>query len=200
MTMKIQRSRVTAFIGLLALVAGSIPSSALGQEKTIEKKKSQDGISIEKSATLGGGINPDVLHPETDVTVKFLEARFAFDKLVKAAPYSATAVTETTQTLSDGNQIIRKSEVRLYRDSEGRTRRESIGKDPSVVTEVFISDPASGINYSLDPQRRVAVKSQWIYLMKLDLVKMELDQEMKKVAREQELKQPTRESVPEVAV
>jgi len=164
--MKIQRSRVTAFIGLLVLLAGIIPSSALGQEKTIEKKKSQDGISIEKSATLGGGINPDVLHPETDVTVKFLEARFAFDKLVKAAPYSATAVTETTQTLSDGNQIIRKSEVRLYRDSEGRTRREqtlegvknwpAAGDPPRMI---FINDPIGGYNYVLDPSRRTVRKT-----------------------------------------
>src|SRR5579872_7151274 len=44
--------------------------------------------------------------------------------LVKNAPYSAQAVTETTQRLVDGNRIARKTTASLYRDSEGRTRRE----------------------------------------------------------------------------
>src|SRR5258708_18432789 len=45
-------------------------------------------------------------------------------KVVKGAPYSADAVTETTQTLSDGNHITRKTTSAMYRDSERRTRRE----------------------------------------------------------------------------
>ena len=40
-------------------------------------------------------------------------------KVVKGAPYSAQAVTETTQTLGDGNRIINKSTATIYRDSEG---------------------------------------------------------------------------------
>jgi hypothetical protein len=46
------------------------------------------------------------------------------EKLVKGAPYSAEAVTETTQMLVDGNRIARKNVAQVYRDSEGRTRRE----------------------------------------------------------------------------
>ena len=45
-------------------------------------------------------------------------------KPVKGAPYSAEATTETVQTLSDGNRIQQKNSSMVYRDSEGRTRRE----------------------------------------------------------------------------
>ena len=45
-------------------------------------------------------------------------------KPVKGAPYSAEATTETVQTLSDGNRIQQKQSSMVYRDSEGRTRRE----------------------------------------------------------------------------
>src|ERR1043165_152671 len=45
-------------------------------------------------------------------------------RVVKNAPFSAEIVTETTQALPDGNRIKQSSSVRIYRDSEGRTRRE----------------------------------------------------------------------------
>ena len=47
-------------------------------------------------------------------------------RFTTGAPYSGEAVTETTQMLADGNRIARKSVTRIYRDSEGRTRRETI--------------------------------------------------------------------------
>ncbi|MEJ7607968.1 MAG: hypothetical protein WKF37_17295, partial [Bryobacteraceae bacterium] len=46
-------------------------------------------------------------------------------KVVKNAPYTAEAVTETTQVLADGNRITHKSTASLARDGEGRTRRET---------------------------------------------------------------------------
>src|SRR5437762_247413 len=58
-------------------------------------------------------------------TFVFINSEFSFDgKVVKNAPYSGAAVTETTQTLSDGNRIVRKNTASIFRDSEGRTRRE----------------------------------------------------------------------------
>ena len=45
-------------------------------------------------------------------------------RVVKNAPYSADVVTETTQALPDGNHIKQSHTVRVYRDSDGRTRRE----------------------------------------------------------------------------
>jgi TonB family protein len=86
-------------------------------------------------------------------------------KVVKGAPYSAQAVTETTQTLSDGNRIINKSTATIYRDSEGRTRREQTlrvmgpfatgGEPPQTI---FINDPVAGVNYALDTRSKVAHK------------------------------------------
>jgi len=57
--------------------------------------------------------------------VSFMSTEFNFGgKTVKGAPYSAQSVTETIQTLSDGNRIINRSTSALYRDNDGRTRRE----------------------------------------------------------------------------
>src|SRR3954452_14593211 len=58
-------------------------------------------------------------------TFDFVASEFSFDgNAVKNAPYSAEAVTEMTQKLADGNRIATKSTSTMYRDSEGRTRRE----------------------------------------------------------------------------
>jgi hypothetical protein len=47
-------------------------------------------------------------------------------RITRGAPYSAEAVTETLQVLSDGTRISRKNITRVFRDSEGRTRRETL--------------------------------------------------------------------------
>src|SRR5258708_19798852 len=54
----------------------------------------------------------------------FISERLVGGNPVKGAPYSAQAVTETTQTLADGNRIVQKNTATLYRDSEGRERRD----------------------------------------------------------------------------
>src|SRR5437016_12346339 len=45
-------------------------------------------------------------------------------KVVTGAPFSAIAVSEATQTLGDGNRISRKTQTNLFRDSQGRFRKE----------------------------------------------------------------------------
>lgn len=85
-------------------------------------------------------------------------------KVVKGTPYKAEAVTELTQTLADGNRIVRKTTAAVYRDGEGRTRREAtlaaIG--PLVAHDaprlVFINDPVAGTSYVLEPDSRTARK------------------------------------------
>jgi hypothetical protein len=78
-------------------------------------------------------------------------------KVVKGAPYSAEVITETSQVLGDGNRIVQKTSATVYRDSEGRTRREQtlrgIGAWASGETHQFISihDPVAGVTYMLDP-------------------------------------------------
>jgi TonB family protein len=101
-----------------------------------------------------------------DDTFNFISGEMSFDgKLVKGAPYSAQAVTEITQTLSDGNRIVNKTTASLYRDSEGRTRREqslrTIGAFATANDSpqmIFINDPVSQMSYVLDPRSRTARK------------------------------------------
>ena len=45
-------------------------------------------------------------------------------KVVTGAPFSGVAVTESTQTLADGNHIVRKTQSNIFRDSQGRSRKE----------------------------------------------------------------------------
>jgi hypothetical protein len=83
---------------------------------------------------------------------------------VAGAPYSAEAVTEMTQTLADGNRIVRSVSASVARDSEGRTRREQVlaAFGPWMPAEqpksVVINDPVAGTSYMLDEQHKVAVK------------------------------------------
>jgi hypothetical protein len=80
--------------------------------------------------------------------------------IVKGQPFSAQTVTEMTQTLADGNRIVQRTEGAVYRDGEGRTRRENtftgMGPMPfgpamkgrQVIT---IDDVVAGVQYALDP-------------------------------------------------
>jgi hypothetical protein len=86
-------------------------------------------------------------------------------KLVKGAPFSATASSETTDTLSDGTVIHRTAQLSLFRDSQGRSRREltASGFGPLAAsgapkTLVMISDPVAGVHYMLDTAEKVAHK------------------------------------------
>jgi hypothetical protein len=80
-------------------------------------------------------------------------------KVVTGAPYSAEVVSESVQVLPDGNRIVNRTTGRVYRDGQGRVRREEDrgdGKAPGVL----ISDPVAHVSYSLDPDTRVAVRSE----------------------------------------
>lgn len=76
-------------------------------------------------------------------------------KPVTGAPYTAEAVTEFLQVLADGNRIVRRTVTRVYRDSAGRTRRETVEAD-GRVTSIVISDPTTGTSYVLDPVANTA--------------------------------------------
>lgn len=78
-------------------------------------------------------------------------------RVTPGAPYSAEAISESTQTLADGNRIVQKSVMRIYRDGEGRTRREKIAENGDVVS-VSIFDPVAHVSYGLDPQTHTAYR------------------------------------------
>lgn len=81
---------------------------------------------------------------------------------VTGKPYSARAITESTQTLADGNRITQRNEAVIYRDSAGRTRREQtiagVGRwqTDQPVTLINIHDPVADKSYVLDPAAKTA--------------------------------------------
>lgn len=79
-------------------------------------------------------------------------------RVTPGRPYSAETVNETVQVLGDGNRINRRSTTRVYRDGEGRTRRETLDNDGSVRS-VAIYDPVAHVSYTLDPKTKAAYKS-----------------------------------------
>lgn len=98
--------------------------------------------------------------------VQFISTEMGSSAVVKNSPYSAEAVTETVQTLADGNRISRKNSVTQYRDGEGRTRREfelqSLGRlgdvEAGAHKSIMIDDPVGKAHYSLDLANKTAIK------------------------------------------
>ncbi|HBY59325.1 MAG TPA: hypothetical protein DEH78_05855, partial [Solibacterales bacterium] len=87
---------------------------------------------------------------------------------VKGAPYSGEAVSETSQRLADGNRISRKDVSKVWRDGEGRSRRETLlsGVGPWASAEapreiVWINDPVARTMVHLNPATKVARKIAW---------------------------------------
>jgi hypothetical protein len=148
------------FAGLLTGMVLSCSLSAFGQEMPATALTPPD---VRFTTIPPQGEKP----PPGASTFSFVSSEFAFDgKPIKGSPYSAEAVTETTQILGDGNRIVNRSTASLYRDSEGRTRREQTLKSIGGVAAgaqplqtIMISDPVAGVSYSLDPGTRTARKS-----------------------------------------
>ncbi len=70
---------------------------------------------------------------------------------VKGAPYSADEINETTQVLADGTRIHREMKTSVYRDSEGRVRRET-------PENIMITDPVANVTYILNPKSMTGQK------------------------------------------
>jgi hypothetical protein len=83
-------------------------------------------------------------------------------ELVKDKPYAADDIMESTQTLADGNRIVRRTQTRFYRDAAGRTRREpasdSQNSNDLLAPRTFIYDPVAKVNYILTPGKKTALK------------------------------------------
>jgi hypothetical protein len=110
-----------------------------------------------------GGAAPNVMFRAQKSGGNVTMSYFAVSdsKPVTGAPYSATAITETTQVLADGNRIVNKTESQLARDSQGRTRRqETMSNIGPLATNApkmaFINDPVEKVNYILDLNDKTA--------------------------------------------
>jgi len=87
-------------------------------------------------------------------------------KVVTGVPFSAVAVSESTQTLADETYRA-KDEQNLFRDSQGRFRKEvtfsavgPLATSGQPKSFVFINDPVAGSNFILHPGEKR--RKRWI--------------------------------------
>ena len=101
-------------------------------------------------------------------TLSFTTPDANFERtVVKGAAFSADSVTEHFQILSDGNRMGRKSTAHIYRDTQGRTRREhelprGNVKLPTASrpNSIVINDPVGRVNYVIETQTGIARKME----------------------------------------
>jgi hypothetical protein len=111
-----------------------------------------------------GGPEGDVMYANSGGPIELLGFEGMHGgKVVTGAPFSAIAATETTQTLADGNHISRKTQSNIFRDGQGRVRREVslLGFGPLAASGqpksfVVIHDPVAGSNFVLHPDTKTA--------------------------------------------
>ena len=152
--------RVLGIMVVASVAVSTLATLALAQHPAPETR-----IMIEQSRIFQGpeGGPP---FPPPGANVVFMASESFDGKVVKGAPYSAEAVTESVQTLADGNRIVNKFTSQVYRDGEGRTRREQtlkglggVGTGEEPLQTIFINDPVAGVTYSLDTRSQTAHKS-----------------------------------------
>lgn len=176
--MRREKKTVRALLCALALAANSAGAFAQGQagagqdaEKVALEKSVQEVRIASDQLKIAPRMDMAFAGQQGEYNFTFIASELSFDsKVVKGAPFSADAVTESVQVLGDGTRITHTSTSKLYRDSEGRTRREQslMGIGPWAGSEdaaqtVFINDPVSGDNYILNTKTRTAAKAAMKY-------------------------------------
>lgn len=145
------------------LVAATLVSLAFASVAFAQQAGPEGNVIIRQRVMQGPEGGPP---PPPDANFVFIASESFGGKIVKGAPYSGESVTETIQTLSDGNRIINRMTSSVFRDSEGRTRREQslkglgifgAGEDPFQT--IFINDPVAGVTFTLDSRSHTAHKS-----------------------------------------
>jgi len=142
------------YLSISIVTAAIVCGSALAQNTESGAVRISDGpVPVpQDSGTFPGDLNNAVqINGRTVHIMGGIPGFGVMGQPVKGAPYSADGTTEFTQTLSDGTHIDRKETYTIYRDSEGRIRRES-------GDQAWISDPVAGATYILDTQQQTARK------------------------------------------
>jgi len=115
----------------------------------------QDADAVKIQAEAQSKAQADVVKAQLDDVLRNVKVKLATEAGVmaniKGAPYSAEQISERTQILSDGTRIHTENTVKLYRDGQGRVRRET----PESIT---IFDPVAGEGYTLNPVNLTASK------------------------------------------
>ena len=155
--------RVPGLLVAASLCASAVASVAFAQQPQAPQERS---IVIAQQRIFQGPEGAPIPPPPPGADFVWIASENFGGKVVKGAPYSAEAVTESVQTLADGNRIVNKFTSQVYRDSDGRTRREQtlkglggVGTGEEPLQTIFINDPVAGVTYSLDTRSHTAHKS-----------------------------------------
>lgn len=155
--------RVLGIFVAVSLCASAVASVAFAQQPQSAQERS---VVIAQQRIFQGPEGAPMPPPPPGADFVWIATENFSGKIVKGAPYSAEAVTESVQTLADGNRIVNKFASQVYRDSEGRTRREQtlkalgvVGTGEEPLQTIFINDPVAGVSYSLDTRSHIAHKS-----------------------------------------
>jgi TonB family protein len=186
------KRKLLGAVCILAL-AGNGPGAGLAQDKKKERASetgerpeiivTQDGQSISIQHGVPADPNFKMREPYAmdfavagvagglgqqggDNVFHFFSQEMSFEnRTVKGAPFSADTLSETIQTLSDGNRIVQRTEGRAYRDGEGRTRQErsfQMGGQTGGANErqqtINIFDPVANVSIFLEPENKIARK------------------------------------------
>lgn len=146
-------NRIAILVASALLLAGT----AAAQESAPKEKVRTFTFTQDEPVTMMApfGMMQRERLPEGEIS--FFSAEMAgAGEVVTAAPYTATATTESTQVLGDGNKIVNKTSSFVARDSQGRTRRETdLHRIGTMQVEspktVFINDPTTHTQYIFTP-------------------------------------------------
>jgi hypothetical protein len=142
----------------LAVVGQANKSMAMGLQEPAQQEKHVAELALMPPSPDGPSEGQAA---QQNVVIQLVAAD---GQVVKGKPYSADTSTDTVQTLPDGNRIVHRTVSKIYRDGEGRTRREQTfgNVDPEHPSphelKVFIDDPANGTAFVLDPGSKSADK------------------------------------------
>jgi hypothetical protein len=168
-----RRNKILALVlmaAMSALFTNAVPAQPAGPRKTLATRP---GSAPPPSSTDNGAPQQDGRRgpqewgppPRPEFRPPPFEM-FSDNKVVKGAPYSATVLIETVQTLANGAKLTHKKTDVIYRDSEGRVRREQtfdrvgpfpVDGEPRQI--VFINDAVQGVRIVLDPSQKTARKA-----------------------------------------
>jgi hypothetical protein len=127
----------------MATLAALLTLAVAAQDAVTEKQRKDAVMQKQLAEQLSAGLK--------QMTLVRMEGGVMSN--VKNAPYRADQITETTQTLGDGTRIHNEHQVTIYRDSQGRVRRET-------PDQISIWDPNSGVGYTMDTKSMTAGKMQ----------------------------------------
>ncbi|HTS23884.1 MAG TPA: hypothetical protein VMN79_19000 [Casimicrobiaceae bacterium] len=161
MTRALRASRLLAGPLLASGLLVALPALAQGDARSTYDKAIQRAQQAADQAQRAG----DAAMRQAEEAIARIDADIAAQgfmahelgsprEIVKDAPYTARAVTETTQILMDGNRIVHRSVTLLARDSAGRTRQE---KQTDRGATAYIFDPVENRSYVLHTDGKTAV-------------------------------------------